>query len=83
MPITSRKARCRQPGGVTRSSGDGMQYKPAELVLSILYYGHGQYTVEEIMELVELIASYEGQKSNTKQTELKVVPISALVDEYE
>jgi len=60
-----------------------MQHKPAELVLSILYYGHGQYTVEEIMELVELIASYEGQKSNTKQTELKVVPISALVDEYE
>lgn len=48
-----------------------MQYKPAELVLSILYYGHGQYTVEEIMELVELIASYEGQKSNTKQTELR------------
>lgn len=60
-----------------------MQYKPAELVLSILYYGHGQYTVEEIVELVELIASYEGKKPNSKQTELKVVPISALVDDYE
>lgn len=60
-----------------------MQYKPAELVLSILYYGHGQYTVDEVIELVELIASYEGEKPNAKQTELKVVPISALVDDYE
>lgn len=83
MPITSRKARCRQLGGVTRSSGDGMQYKPAELILSILYYGHGQYTVDEVIELVELIASYEGEKPNAKQTELKIVPISALVDDYE
>lgn len=60
-----------------------MQYKPAELVLSIIYYGHGQYTVEEVIELVELIASYEAENPNAKQTELKVVPISAIVDEYE
>lgn len=60
-----------------------MQYKPAELVLSIIYYGHGQYTVDEVIELVELIASYEAEKPNAKQTELNVVPISALVDDYE
>lgn len=60
-----------------------MQYKPAELVLSIIYYGHGQYTVDEVIELVELIAAYEAEKPNAKQTELKVVPISALVDDYE
>lgn len=62
---------------------DKMKYKPSELILSIIYYSQGQYTVDEIIELVELIALYEGDQPKDKRNDLNVVQLYSPVDDYE
>lgn len=61
------------------------KYDPVELILSIIYHGQGQYTPDEIQEIIELMYLYHGeQESNFEKKgkkDFKVVSINTFDDE--
>ena len=53
------------------------KYDPIELILSIIYYGQGNYTPDEIIELLEIMRNYLGENDpKAKKKHLTVVPIN-------
>lgn len=60
------------------------KYDPVELILSIIYHGQGQYTPEEVQEIIELMYLYSGEQESAKDEKkkgFKVVSINTFDNE--
>ena len=61
------------------------KYDPVELILSIIYHGQGQYTPDEIQEIIELMYLYHGEQESSfekkDKKDFKVVSINTFDDE--
>ena len=45
-----------------------------EMVLSIIYYSSGNYTPDEIFEIVEMLALYE-RDERKEESNLRIIPL--------
>lgn len=54
------------------------KYDATEIVLSLVYYSGGEYTPEEIIEIMEIIAIYDPAAATEKLSSagLRIVPIN-------
>tara|TARA_R110000796_G_scaffold42012_9_gene104161 strand:+ start:2600 stop:2794 length:195 start_codon:yes stop_codon:yes gene_type:complete len=54
------------------------KYDATEIILSILYYSGGNYSPDQVLELMEVIALYHPEANSRKKSnlEMRIVPIN-------